>query len=55
MGDIIETIKIEPDIQNEISQIFDKNNKESFSTRSQISQNALIQIKVFKQAINFIG
>ena len=31
------------------------NNKESFSTRSQIVQNALIQSKVFKQAINIMG
>ena len=41
-------------IQNEISQTIDKYNKESFSTRSQIGQNALIQSKVFKQAINIM-
>ena len=42
-------------IQTEISQTIDRYNKESFSTRSQIGQNALIQSKVFKEAINIMG
>ena len=55
MADFIEIIKKDSKIQNEISQTIDKYNKESFSTRSQIGQNALIQSKVFKQAINIMG
>ena len=55
MGEFIEIINRDVNIQNEISQTIDKYNKESFSTRSQIGQNALIQSKVFKQAINIMG
>ena len=55
MGEFIEIFKQDVNIQNEISQTIDKYNKESFSTRSQIGQNALIQSKVFKQAINIMG
>ena len=42
----------DPTIQNEISQSIDKYNIESFSTRSRIGQNAIIQNKVFKPAKN---
>ena len=42
-------------MQNEISQTIDNYSKESFSTRSQIGQNALIQSKVFKQAIKIMS
>ena len=55
MGEFIEIIKQDVNIQKEISQTIDKYNKESFSTRSQIGQNSLIQSKVFKQAINIMG
>ena len=55
MAEFIEIIKKDSKVQNEISQTIDKYNKESFSTRSQIGQNALIQSKVFKQAINIMG
>ena len=55
MGEFIEIVKRDVNIQNEVSQTFDKYNKESFSTRSQIGQNALIQSKDFKQALNFMG
>ena len=41
-------------IQNEISQTIDKYNKESFSTKSQIGQNALIKSKFFKQALTIM-
>ena len=41
--------------RNETSQTIDKYKKESFSTRSQIGQRALIQSKVFEQAINIMG
>ena len=55
MAEFIEMIKKDTDIQNDIPQTIDKYNKESFSTRSQIDQNALIQSKVYTQAINFMG
>ena len=55
MSEYIEVIKKDLNMQNEISQTIDKYNKESFSTRSQIGQNALIQSKVFNQAINIMG
>ena len=55
MAEFIETIKKDPNIQNENSQTIDKYNKESFSTRSQIGQNTLVQSKVLKQAISILG
>ena len=55
MTEFMEIIKKDANIQNEISQTIDKYNKESFSTRTQIGQNDLIQSKVFKQAINIMG
>ena len=55
MAKFMEIIKKDPDIQKEISQTIEKYNTESFSTRSQKGQNALIQSKVFKQAINIVG
>ena len=42
-------------IQNEFSQTIDKYNKESFSTGSQIVQNARIQNIVFEQAKNILA
>ena len=41
-------------IQKEISQTIDKYNKKSFSTRSQMDQNALFESKDFKQAISIM-
>ena len=55
MGEFIEFINKDVNIQNENSQTIDKYNKESFSTRSQIGQKALIQNKVFEQAMNSMG
>ena len=55
MTEFIDYIKKDANIQNEISQTIDKYNKQSFSTRSQICQNALIQSKVFKQATSIMG
>ena len=55
MSNFIEIIKKDTEIQDEISQTVEKYNNESFSTRSQISQNALIQSKIFKQAIEIMG
>ena len=50
MGEFLKFIRKDTNIQSEISQAFEKYIKESFSTRSQTGQNALIQIKVFKRA-----
>ena len=55
MTEFIEFIEKDLDMQNGFSQTIDRYNKESFSTRSQIGQNALIQSKVFKQAVNIMG
>ena len=55
MSNFIETIKKDIKIQDEISQTVEKYKNESFSTRSQIGQNALIQSKFFKQAIKIMG
>ena len=52
MNEFIEIFNKDLDMPNDISQTIDKYNKESFSTRSQIGQIALIQNEVFKQAIN---
>ena len=55
MSDFLEIIKKDLEIQNENSQAMEKYNKESFSTNSQVTQNALNQTKVSKQAINLMG
>ena len=55
MSEFIEIINKAVNTQNDISQTIDKYNKESFSMRSQTSQNALIPSKVFKQAKNIMG
>ena len=55
MTEFIEIIKTDLNMQNDFSQTIDKYNKESFSMRSEIGQNALIQSKVYKQAINIMG
>ena len=55
MAKFREITRKDVNLQNEISQTIDKYDKESFSTRSQIGQNALFQSKVFKQAKNILG
>ena len=55
MAKFIEIFKKDANLQNEISQTIDKYDKESFSARSQISQDALIQSEVFKQVKNIMG
>ena len=55
MAEFDEINKKDRNIQNEISQTIEKYNKDSFSTRSQRGQDALIQSKDFKQAINIMG
>ena len=55
MSNFIEIIKKDTKIQDELSQTVEKYNNESFSTRSQKGQNALIQRKIFKKAIEIMG
>ena len=54
MAEFIEIIK-NSKVQNEITQTIEKYNKESYLTQSRIGQNALIQNKVFEQAMNIMG
>ena len=49
MTELKELTKEDPNIQNDISQTIDKYNRESFSTRTQLSQNAFIQSKVLNK------
>ena len=51
----IEIMKHDSTAQNEISQAIEKNNKVSFATQSKIGQKALIQSKVFEQALSILG
>ena len=55
MTEFIEIFEKYLNMQNDISQTIDKYNKESFSTRSQIGQNAIFRSKLFKHAIRFMG
>ena len=55
MTDFIGIIQKDTKIQNEISNIIDKYNNQSFATRSKLGENALIQSSVFKEAINIMG
>ena len=53
--EFIEIIKKDSKIQNDLSQTIEKYNKESYLAQSGTGQNALIQNKVFEQAINITG
>ena len=55
MTDFIGIIQKDTKIQNEISNIIDKYNNQSFATRSKLGENALIQSSVYKEAINIMG
>ena len=55
MAEFIDINREDPKVQNKLTQTIEKYNKESFSTKSKIGQNALIQSEVFEQAINIIG
>ena len=55
MAEFLEIIKKDANVLDEISHTIDKYNKESFSARSQVSQNAFIQSTVFKEAIVIMG
>ena len=54
MAEFIAFLQKGSKIQNEKTQTIEKYNKGSFSTLSKIGQNALIQNKVFEQAMNIL-
>ena len=51
----IEIIQKDTKIQNDISNIVDKYNNQSYATKSILGKNALIQSSIYKEAINFMG
>ena len=55
MTDFIEIIQKDSKTQDNISQIIDKYNNQSYATRSKLGQNALIQSSYYKEAINIMG
>ena len=55
MADFIEIIQKDTKIQNDISNIVDKYNNQSYATKSILGKNALIQSSIYKEAINIMG
>ena len=55
MTDFIETIQKDTKIKNDISNIVDKYNNQSYATKSILGKNALIQSSIYKEAINIMG
>ena len=55
MAEFIEVLKKSSNVQNEISQIIEKCKNKSYAKQSKIGQNALIQSKVFEQAMKLMG
>ena len=55
MTDFIELIQKGTKIQNDISNIVDKYNNQSYATKSILGKNALIQSSIYKEAINIMG
>ena len=55
MTDFIETKQKDTKIQNDISNFVDKNNNQSYATKSILGKNALIQSSIYKEAINIMG
>ena len=55
MTDFIEIIRKDSKVQNDISNIFDKYNNQSYATGSKVGQNAIIQSSIYKEAINIMG
>ena len=55
MTDFIEIIQKDSKTHDNISQIIDKYNNQSYRTRSNLGQNALIQSSIYKEAINIMG
>ena len=55
MTDFIGIIQKDTKIQNDISNIVDKYNNQSYATKAILSKNALIQRHIYKEAINIMG
>ena len=55
MTDFIEIIQKDTKIQNDISNIVDKYNNQSYATKSILGKNAIIQSSIYKEAINIMG
>ena len=55
MTDFIEIIQKDTKIQNDISNIVDKYNNQSYATKSILGKNAIIQSSIYKEAINTMG
>ena len=55
MSDFIRIIQKDVKIQNEISDIIDKYNNQSYATKSKLGEHALIQSNIYKEAINIMG
>ena len=55
MSDFIEIIQKDTKIQNDISNIVNKYNNQSYATKSILGKNALIQSSIYKEAINIMG
>ena len=55
MTDFIEIIQKDTKIQNNISNIIDKYNNQSYAPRSKLVENAIIQSSIYKEAINIMG
>ena len=55
MTDFIEIIQKDTKMQNDISNIVDKYNKQSYATKSILGKSALIQSSIYKEAINIMG
>ena len=55
MTDFIEIIQKDTKTQNNISNIIDKYNNQSYATRSKLGENAIIQSSIYKEAINIMG
>ena len=55
MTDFIGIIQKDTKIQNDISNIVDKYNNQSYATRSKLGENALIQRSIYRKAINIMG
>ena len=55
MTDFIEIIQKGTKIQNDISNIVNKYNNQSYATKSILGKNALVQSSIYKEAINIMG
>ena len=55
MTDFIEIIQKDTKIQNDISNIVNKYNNQSYATKSILGKKALIQSSFYKEAINIMG